>query len=40
MNDLGGGVYVGNVDNSEWEKDDEVGGSWVLFEDGDRAGGL
>jgi uncharacterized protein len=41
MNDLGGGVHVGNVDNSEWEKDDEVGGLvQVLFEDDASAGGL
>ena len=41
MNDLGDGIYVGNVANSEWEKDEEVGGFvQVLFEDGDRAGGL
>jgi uncharacterized cupin superfamily protein len=41
MNDLGGGVHVGNVDNSEWEKDDDVGGLvQVLFEDGATAGGL
>jgi hypothetical protein len=41
MNDLGDGIYVGNVANSEWEKDEEAGGFvQVLFEDGDRAGGL
>jgi len=41
MNDLGGGVHVGNVENSAWEKDDEVGGLvQVLFEDGGSAGGL
>ena len=41
MNDLGGGVHVGNVENSEWEKDAEVGGLvQVLFEDGASTGGL
>jgi quercetin dioxygenase-like cupin family protein len=41
MTDLGGGVHVSRIDATDWQPDDEVGGSvHVLFEDGETAGGL
>jgi uncharacterized protein len=41
MHDLGGGIHVGNVDDGDWEKDEDVGGLvQVLFEDDGSTGGL